>query len=174
VRIASGFVAGIARQEHVADVIQNGVLSICLSRLMRQTGVIGSTWRVNGAPVGLLLLRKSVIKRGATRIVFLVGKYAIKIPNVSYWRTFLYGLLGNMQEVAFSTLRSEKLCPVVFSFPGGFLLIMPRAEPISQEEFEAIEPTVWNEEDGFVVPGEHKWDSYGRLNGRIVRVDYGE
>jgi len=114
------------------------------------------------------------IRRGTTRIVFLVHRWAIKIPNVCCWRLFLRGLLGNMQEVVFSAVSCDKLCPVVFSVPGGFFLIMLRAAPITQSEFEEIDPVVWNEEGGFVVPGEHKLDSYGKLYGKIVRVDFGE
>ena len=59
---------------------------------------------------------------GATRAVFLIDKWAIKVPNFYYgWRPFLWGLLANIQEKEFSRMKLAELCPVVFSLPGGFL-----------------------------------------------------
>jgi len=41
------------------------------------------------------------IKQGETRLVFLVGNYAIKTPNfLKGYRQFLYGLISNHQEKA--------------------------------------------------------------------------
>jgi hypothetical protein len=43
------------------------------------------------------------------------------------WKHFLYGLLANMQEAQFSKTSWPELCPVLWSLPGGFLVVMPRA-----------------------------------------------
>lgn len=99
----------------------------------------------------------------------MVGRWAVKVPQVVEWRLFLLGLLANMQEVRFSTMRHERLCPVLWSLPGGFLLVMPRCTPLSAEEYcaELVELMDWP------LPVENKVDSVGRLDGRIVAVDYG-
>lgn len=119
---------------------------------------------------------------GTTRDVFLVGPWALKIPKLtSTWGMFLQGLLGNMQETAFSTLKAPEYCPVLWSAPGGFLVIMPRADPLTADEwdafsdgFEPIEPVPSWTRPGQVVPCvEPKRDSFGRLNGHVVAVDYG-
>ena len=105
---------------------------------------------------------------GATRIVLLVGGYAVKLPRLNTWRTFLNGLLANMQEREFSLTGWPELCPVLFSFPGGWLVVMRRARPLTYCEFEAVDMR------GFGgIPVEGKRDSFGWLDGRIVAVDYG-
>jgi len=109
------------------------------------------------------------IKRGTTRTVFLINRYAIKIPTTVDWPLFLSGLLANMQEATFSTMKSDKLCPVIFSFPGGFFNVMPRCQSVTLAEYakHLVELENWP------VPVENKLDSVGWLNGKIVAVDYG-
>lgn len=115
-------------------------------------------------------------KYGTTRAVLLIGQYAIKVPSFVEWRLFLYGLLGNMQEVVFwkglPTSRSM-MCPVLFSIPGGFLIIMRRAESVSVEEFLEKSQKWFNEARNLSIPVENKVDSWGRINNKIVAVDYG-
>jgi len=127
------------------------------------------------------------IKFGCTREVFLIGKYAIKVPQFHYeWRHFLLGLLANMQEVNLSKTHDERLCPVLFYIPGGWLIVMPRCGEISREDFLNLDVTrFWpdNSEDyhpdntceraNYNVPVENKEDSFGVLDGKIVAVDYG-
>lgn len=126
-------------------------------------------------------------KHGCTRFVFLTKNYAIKIPQFNYeWKHFLLGLLANMQEVSFSKIKDDRLCPIKFYIPGGWLLIMPKCEPISSEIFIDLDITrFWpnNKEDyhpnntceraEYNVPVEYKQDSFGFLNGKIVAIDYG-
>lgn len=116
------------------------------------------------------------VKRGATRTVLLIGRLALKFPRCTEWRTFLLGLLANMQERDFSTLQFVPLCPVLFALPGGFLVVMPRVRSLTWEEFdETHRPECWdlatNPEHPFRC--EHKQCSFGWLHGKIVVVDYG-
>ena len=114
------------------------------------------------------------VAQGATRTVFLTTRYAIKIPRCIEWRLFLHGLLANMQEAHFwRHLRSDKLCPILWRCPGGFLLVMPRAVPLSREEFATFDTRAFRCEGTWVVPVEDKQDSFGWYQGRIVAVDYG-
>ncbi len=115
------------------------------------------------------------ICKGSTRIVFLIGKYAYKLPSFYSWRLFLNGLLANMQENEFSNTKWEGLCPVVFGLPGGFLTVMKRAEPFPDKLWPKLKPKVesWSTRDGHRIPVEAKQSSFGVLDGGIVAVDYG-
>jgi len=103
----------------------------------------------------------------------LIGRYAIKIPVFVEWRLFLHGLLANMQERKFSRCEWPELCPVILSLPGGWLLVMRRADPLSRDEFLALDYSAFAVTPDYTVPVECKLDSFGKLNGRVVAVDYG-
>jgi len=111
--------------------------------------------------------------RGATRLVIFVGGWVLKIPSIHSWKHFLWGLLGNMQERQFSKSDMEGLCPVIFSIPWGFLNVMPYARPFSDAEFLAFDFKSFTEREDYIIPVEHKTDSFGWLNGRPVAIDYG-
>lgn len=108
---------------------------------------------------------------GVTRHVLLVGGLAIKVPALWSWKLFLSGLLANMQERAFSRTGWPELCPVLFALPGGWLLIMRRAEPIPDEVELDFQHLI--DQPEYQIPAEAKRDSWGLLDGRIVAVDYG-
>lgn len=114
-------------------------------------------------------------RTGVMREVFLIGRWAVKIPKLTRgWRNFLQGLLANLQERELSARGYPQLCPVVFSIPGGWLVVMPRVEPLSNEfaaDFDMIQFA--ETEDGLSLPIEMKADSFGRLHERVVAVDYG-
>jgi hypothetical protein len=124
--------------------------------------------------------RSFELKKGSTRSVILLWKWAVKIPTLKTWKLFLQGLLANMQEVEFSAAGWPELCPVVFSLPGGFVTVMRRANPLTEEEWleittgedkDHIEDLIRKEE--YEVPIEEKIDSFGWLDGKLVAVDYG-
>lgn len=113
-------------------------------------------------------------RQGITREVFLTRRYAIKIPKLIYgWHKFLCGLLANMQEAAFGTTNWPELCPVVFSIPGGWLLVMLRVEMLTDAEWATFDVRAFCERGDRTIPAEFKRDSFGRLDGRIVAIDYG-
>lgn len=112
---------------------------------------------------------------GATRFVVLTTNYAFKFPRLWPYRNFLQGLLANMQEANFWTMRDERLCPVVFSLWGGWLVMMPRARMMTEAEWLAFDAAHFCDSPGSdtVVPAEHKPSSFGYLNGVVVAIDYG-
>lgn len=121
-----------------------------------------------------------MIKYGCTRIVFLIGGYAIKFPQIKYeWKHFLLGLLANMQEIGFSKMDDKRMCPVLFYIPGGWMVVMPRCKNLSREEFMKLDTRIFyplNENspnEYFNVPVENKEDSFGWYKGKIVAIDYG-
>ena|SRR5690625_110970 len=116
------------------------------------------------------------LKTGSTRWVFLIGKFAFKIPSFFSWKNFLLGLLANMQEVNFSKIlcMKEKLCPIKFHIPLGFLVVMPRVRVLQENELSKTELDLFcicNEH--YKIPAELKADSFGYLKGKLVAIDYG-
>lgn len=117
------------------------------------------------------------VKKGATRIVVLSGGYAFKFPYPYTWRHFLTGLLANIQEYEFSTLKDDRMCPILFRIWGGWLCVMPRCEELTQDDFDKLNYRLFRPEHHIEgkckVPVENKRDSFGWLNGNIVAIDYG-
>jgi hypothetical protein len=121
---------------------------------------------------------------GVTRTVILTKRWAIKLPTLVYgWKYFLYGILANLQEIDWSG-SDERLCPVRLASPGGLVIVMPRCQALTDEaystEVESIYPrwaaqcdTSTGEVLSYDLPVEMKPSSFGRLNGKVVAVDYG-
>jgi len=102
---------------------------------------------------------------GQTRMVMLLGRWALKIPHLSNgWKFFLLGMLANENERLWSGY-DERLCPVLWCTPFGLLLCMRRAEP-------------WMSDEPPEMPGLPFLDlqptNFGTLNGKAVSIDYGE
>jgi hypothetical protein len=111
-----------------------------------------------------------ISKGGVTRMVFLIGNYAIKIPRLNYgWEKFIAGIYSNLSEYdCWRWTKCEYLCPVLFSF-GGFILVMPKVDVFPETE------DAWSEIDKAIPMDDrddHKPNNYGRLNGKIVCIDY--
>lgn len=138
-------------------------MSLC--QLLRQTKVEKKGEDGKRSPLA--------IKWGSSRMVVLVFGYAIKFPSIGSWKQFLWGLLANMQEVAFSATGWPELCPVLWSLPGGLLLVMPRARTL-KTKLSDIEYLHLTQHEDRMIPAENKACSWGYLpNGRLVAVDYG-
>ena len=106
--------------------------------------------------------------------MLLTKRYAIKVPRLVEWRLLLYWLLANMQEVAFWRFqRSARLCQVLWSLLGGFLLVMQRATELSRDDFATFDYEAFVDAGTWRVPVEDKQDSFGWYGGRIVAIDYG-
>jgi hypothetical protein len=112
--------------------------------------------------------------RGATRYVFLTKNYAIKIPYLGEWRLFLCGLLANMQERQISKAGYyEGICPILFSFPGGFLVVMPKLVELTDTEYYEFDYEELVEKPEYRIPAENKSNSFGWLDAKPVAIDYG-
>ena len=119
-----------------------------------------------------------VCTNGSNRLVILTRRHALKIPNLRCWWRFVWGLIDNMQERRVNgrgrwPTRHDGVCPILFSLPGGFLNVMPRARPLTDDEWAAFDPAEHCRRDGYVISAEPKQDSFGVLSGRIVAIDYG-
>jgi len=97
----------------------------------------------------------------------------IKIPRIYSWGHFLLGLLANLQERKFSRAEWSELCPVVASIPGGWLVVMKYARPLTEKEWKGMNVDQWMHREDYSIPVEPKINSFGVLNGNIVAIDYG-
>ena len=113
-----------------------------------------------------------MIRRGITRTVFLVGRWAIKVPSLRtngdglagvMW-SVSRGLQANLSERQWSEV--EGVCPVRFSL-AGIVNVYPRCEPV--ESFDGDYRTGGAV---FLPPSDKKPQNLGRLCGRIVWIDY--
>ncbi len=118
-------------------------------------------------------------RTGCSRIVILTKRLAWKVPafydssNHWSWRTFCQGMLANMQEVAFSKAGWPELCPIRFHIPLGLLVVMPKVQLLTDDEFCEMDFKAFTEKEDYYVPVEEKTNSFGWLNGQVVAIDYG-
>ena len=72
-----------------------------------------------------------IVKRGATRIVFVFKSVVLKVPNIQSYGLFLHGILANLQEKSFSRgCNRDNLAKVMSCDPLGLFLVMEKAEVI--------------------------------------------
>lgn len=108
---------------------------------------------------------------GVFRRVILIGNYAIKIPRL---RNALSGMRCNRWErEMWCTWRPifgwENLCPITFADPVGLVVVMPRAtQPVTFDEVVAATPDYYPD-----ITSETKPADFGRVNSRILALDYG-
>lgn len=118
------------------------------------------------------------IKRGVTRTVVLVNKYAIKFPTLQSYKLFLNGLLANLQEKEFNGSHPD-LAPIIFSLPFGFCNIMVRADELnvkdlSESEFrDFLLDKYKNDPLKEFMLSDAKSTNWGTLKGKLVKIDYG-
>jgi hypothetical protein len=119
-------------------------------------------------------------------MVFLIGSWAIKLPNLKYpWPACLWGLIHNRSEwmlwkyaggIEGGTDHRHLLCPVIWADRWGFINIMRRAKPLPKEYncpvFFQWLASKFKNEAGYSCPAENKMESYGLLEGEIVAIDY--
>jgi hypothetical protein len=112
------------------------------------------------------------IKWGSARVVLVTPRYAFKFAR---WDRGILGFQANLQESrAWTTSRAEDLCPVLWSAPFGFLIVMPSARPLAADERASFfddyiaEAGSWSPR----LHGDPKPENYGILDGRRVRLDY--
>lgn len=112
------------------------------------------------------------VYRGSTRWVVLTRWLAFKLPRLgsrgracNLWELNTW----RVDAVRFAGWR-EVLCPVLWGDPWGWLLVMPRTAPVTEE---ALQQGVWERDFDPSLPTEHKVADWGVLSdGRVVAHDY--
>lgn len=118
---------------------------------------------------------------GHGRIVFLVGKYAVKFPIFITTRPArpVFGMMENIIERYWLTANCHQrtmtgnypLAKIYFADPGGFILVAERCRPVTDDEWESAELTEVMKFGRFV---DNSRTNFGvTADGRIVWVDYG-
>jgi len=119
-----------------------------------------------------------IILRGCTRIVILLGRFAIKIPQIRYGTEFFVnGQFHILRErrfwKTFPPKGREYLCPCYFCLPFGLFSVMRRAEHIPDDD-----PNGGDYHNLLVSHGyggmDSKNDNLGRIDGNLVILDYGD
>lgn len=113
---------------------------------------------------------------GVTRIVILIGKYAIKVPNFTYSHdNFLKGCSANWNERAFcrmfkNTTGTEiyhRVAPSYFCSWFGLIQIQARCNPYADSLSKTALEYLFNQ-----VCTDIKSDNIGIYKGRLVCFDY--
>jgi hypothetical protein len=115
------------------------------------------------------------VRKGSTRIVLVLGPLALKFGIGERGRRCNRFEAGLYKRV--SARRRAMLCPIFWCAPAGTILLARTACPITEQERDHLRET-----DGFPdwdyvppdesCPFEYKASDWGRLNGRLVALDY--
>lgn len=118
-----------------------------------------------------------LITTGYTRTVLLVGRWAIKVPALHtccftgyQWKRFKAGWASNHLERSVSKAGAPEVCPVVFSFLWGLVIVMPRLKILTFDEWCAADLHT-AEAEAFYA--DNKPENFGWYQGRPVLLDYG-
>jgi len=111
---------------------------------------------------------------GITRIVFLFGKYAVKIPNIRYsQKHFVQGCLANIKERDYFKNHKyegslvDYVSPSLFCSWLGLFQIQSRCEP--------KEESLTDKEKEFFKPlcgSDNKKENFGYYKNNLVCLDY--
>lgn len=125
-------------------------------------------------------------RSGSRRFVFVFDNFVVKIPRITSWKSFIFGVLENLEErywlVADNTkhVREEReypLAKIYYADRFGFCVVMERADifplDVLKENFPlSYQETVkWSE--GLSFHSDIKDGNLGLIDGQVVFVDYG-
>lgn len=122
------------------------------------------------------------LRRGVTRTVLLIGRWAVKVPSLRacggglrgrMWG-FSRGVQANLSEQEWCRHLNDApeplVCPVRWSLLGGIVNIYPRCDPVpcgpDGEPLIALPPL------DMLPLGDAKPSNFGVLNGQPVWIDY--
>lgn len=128
---------------------------------------------------------KPFIYRGTCRIVIIIGKYAIKIPNFlsSKPAAIVFGLMENLQErtwfisdyTQIEMTNKYPISKIYHADPLGLFIIAERCRPLNDYEWsspETLKVIEWG--SSFAFANDIKRSNFGITDdGRIVFIDYG-
>jgi hypothetical protein len=112
---------------------------------------------------------------GTTRLVLVIGPWAFKLARGARGRRCNSYEANLFQNV--NARRSAMLCPVLWCAGSGWLMVMSAATPLAEHEKEELLDSNgfpdWDYMPGEASdPFEYKASDWGRINGRLVALDY--
>ena len=124
-----------------------------------------------------------VNRSGGTRIVILTERLALKFPRINSWKHFVQGMLSNMTEGQWKDYGNRHLCPIKYSNRFGLLVVMVRAQEVTdKEKFKEDLSQLLEDESKGISPYDLGVDffeydgfpkNFGYIDGRLVKIDYG-
>src|SRR5262249_2798600 len=121
-------------------------------------------------------LTASMIRKGCTRTVIVVRRFALKLAFDKRGRR-CNRFEANLFRCV-DALRRAMLCPVLWCDPTGTALLMPTARPLTEPERDQLWKTDgfpdWDYMSGGDQGEPFKWkpSDWGWLNGQLVALDY--
>lgn len=119
------------------------------------------------------------ILNGVTRIVIVLNKIVIKIPNFRNYKNFLNGILANLQEKEFSNIHDD-LAKVKYCNCLGLFLIMEKVEAVDPKNIEykefkgRIVEKYKNDPLSEFMLSDCKPENWGYKENKLVKLDYGD
>lgn len=119
-------------------------------------------------------------KQGCTRTILVLKNKVIKFPTLKSYELFLCGLLANIREgQTYNYLKNRKdLAKVIRYNRFGIFLIMERVDVCDNDEalelFEFVNEKYKNDEFKELMLSDCKPSNWGRKNGILVKIDYGD
>jgi len=121
-----------------------------------------------------------VNKIGITRIVIEFSSFVVKIPRFTYsWEHFLKGIVASINENKTWKYNSGKyergyshlLCPVLWCSWGGWILIMKKVDYcLTYRDYDKFNISKHKKH----FKGDDTVSNYGILQGKLVKLDYGQ
>lgn len=118
------------------------------------------------------------VRRGVTRTVFLISRYAVKVPSLrgmgphgatlrGRLASLVRGIQANQSENVWSSFEpwQGRVAPVLRSWVGGIVQVYRRCQPLPRD-YQGPLPQLRP------CPGDLKAANFGLLDGQVVRVDY--
>ena len=113
---------------------------------------------------------------GSSRMVFLVGKFAVKIPRITSISEFVAGIIDNKTEFKTSKNIDKNIIPLIYFYFFGVFVIHERANKIKNRGIFIIHLceicSKQSEHRDFLML-DSKQDNFGIIGDRLVKVDYG-
>lgn len=116
---------------------------------------------------------------GVTRTVFLVGKYAVKIPCVHRtYAMFIEGIRSNLAEGRFVGYEPQApIARTLYSNRFGLLNIQERVRPVSGKNklfrIALVELSACEFFNRDFIMDDPKPDNFGYKQNKLVKIDYG-
>lgn len=122
------------------------------------------------------------IAKGTTRVVLLIGKYAVKFPLMSSWTSFATGWVANLTEKRVSAVCPNYFLPIKWASWSGLFIVFPRVKVVRQDNWlpkaflTDLHDQANDDNDEALVARrycEYLPANYAMYMGRPVCIDYG-
>lgn len=119
----------------------------------------------------------NIDRKGATRVVFLIGGYAVKVPVFRYGiQAFLTGMLANLNESRWRGV-SKNMPRTVYCNRFGLVLVAKRCRPVQHRGLFYValaELIATSDVAAEFWLSDCKPENYGFIGADLIKLDAGE